>query len=487
MKKVFISYSHENERTKEYVKKLADRLEEYEEVKVILDQYELELGHDMNNFMETAVREADKILVVCDESYKKKADARKFGAGIETQIISPKVYSSVNQTKVFPLVIDNFSNVPEYLGSRYGIEIINYDLSENKLKEIMCGVLNYKEIEPPKKTKSFFKEMDVKKFKEIEKVEEVEEKLYKYFLKTFEELCGLKNWSQNISGIVTPGPRCRVEVINNFENFILYTAKFNFSKKEKFKKFNVEIQNFFIELNKMKNLFLKHTIIDTQHEWYIADRFYRNDGMYNSNYDKDLEEYNKWEEELEKYISDLTYSLTRISEVIREDIDDTFMLYEGKFSYMSGPHKSMQYYDIIPTSYIEIDEQENKIEEVRLSSLSIKTLIDYITGDLNKTPKRSGPQLIELFNSFGKRDVYTFPGIGLPGGVSRKQFVEKNLKDFNNTKELKGIIERVVDTREYIAGKFNLENVVNEINLILVHDGYKLQRESGIYKLTINK
>lgn len=484
MKKVFISYSHENERTKEYVKKLADRLEEYEEVKVILDQYELELGHDMNNFMETAVREADKILVVCDESYKKKADTRKFGAGIETQIISPKVYSSVNQTKVFPLVIDNFSNVPEYLGSRYGIEIINYDLSENKLKEIMCGVLNYKEIEPPKKTKSFFKEMDVKKFEEIEKVEE---KLYKYFLKTFEELCGLKNWSRNISRLATCGPNSPIEIIDNFEKFISYATRFNFSTKEKFKRFNIEIQKFSIKLNEMKNLFLEHTIVDTQNDWYKADRFYNNRGIYNSNYDKDLEEYNKWEENLEKYIYNLTYSLTIISEIIREDIDDTFMLYEGKFSYMSGPYGFMEYREIIPTSYTEIDEQENNIEEVRLSSLSIKTLIDYITGDLDKTPKRSGPQLIELFNSFGKRDVYTFPSIGLPGGVSRKQFVEKNLKDFNNTKELKGIIERVVDAREYITGKFNLENVANEINLILVHDGYKLQRERGIYKLTINK
>ncbi|MGL5903601.1 MAG: phospholipase D-like domain-containing protein, partial [Cetobacterium sp.] len=78
-------------------------------------------------------------------------------------------------------------------------------------------------------------------------------------------------------------------------------------------------------------------------------------------------------------------------------------------------------------------------------------------------------------------------GIGLPEGMSRKQFVGKNLKDFNNTKELKGIIERVVDNREYIAGELNLENVVNEINLILVHDGYRLKNEKGVYKLIVNK
>lgn len=483
MKKVFISYSHENERTKEYVKKLADRLEEYEEVKVILDQYELELGHDMNNFMETAVREADKILVVCDESYKKKADTREFGAGIETQIISPKVYSSVKQTKVVPLVIDEFSNVPEYLGSRYGIEIINYDLSENKLKEIMCGVLDYKEIEPPKKTKSFFKEMDVKKFEEIE---EVEEKLYKYFLKTFEELCGLKNWSRNISRLATCGPNSPIEIIDNFEKFISYVTRFNFSTKEKFKRFNIEIQKFSIKLNEMKNLFLEHTIVDTQNDWYRADRFYKNRGIYNSNYDKDLEEYNKWEENLEKYVYNLTYSLTIISEIIREDIDDVFMLYEGKFSYMSGPYRFMEYHEIMPTSYTEIDEQENNIEEVRLSSLSIRSLVGYITGDLKKTPYKKGAELVEFFNGFGKRDVYSWKGGGLPGKLSRKQFVENYLNDFNNTKELKKIIESIVDRREYIGTEFNLEIVVDEINQIIGYDNYKIIDENGKYRLTYN-
>lgn len=485
-KKVFISYSWSKKETEIYVVELAKKLARYGEVDIILDKIALKVGHKMDYFMETSVKTADKVLIICDESYKEKADLRERGAGTETQIISPQVYKSATQTKFMPIYIDSEENAPTYLSGRLGVKVDNYDLSEEKIIEIMKRILEIEEIELPKIKKSFLEEIKEQKSKKEEMVVGVEERLYKHFFETFEGLCDLKNWSQNISGIVTPGPRCRVEVINNFEKFILYTAKFNFSTKEKFKKFNVEIQIFFTELNKMKNIFLEHTIIDTQHEWYIADRFYRNGGMYNSNYDKDLQEYNKWEEELEKYISNLTYSLTRISEVIREDIDDTFMLYEGKFSYMSGPHGFMEYYEIIPISYIDIDEQENKMEEVKLSSLSIKSLVGYITGDLKRTPNKSGPQLIEFFNNFGKRDAYSWEDGGLPGKLSRKQFVENYLNDFNNTKELKKIIESIVDTRGYIGTDFNLKDVVNEMNQILTHDNYKLISENEKYKLTFN-
>lgn len=297
VKKVFISYSWSKQETVDYVIELAKKLSGYGEVKIILDRIDLKPGHDMNYFMETSVKEADKVLIICDKSYREKANLRERGAGIETQIISPQVYKSVTQTKFMPIYIDSEENAPTYLSGRLGVRVDNYDLSEEKIIEIMKRILEIEEIELPKIKKSFLEE-----YKEI-KV-----------------------------------PRKKI----NFQNVIL-------------------------------------------------------------------------------------------------------------------------------------------------SPLSIKTLVGYITGDLKKSPYRSGPQLIKLFNSFGKRDVYSFSDGGLPGGLSRKQFVEKNLKDFNDTEELKGIIERIVDNREYTAGEFNLEDVVNGINLILVHDGYKLQRERGIYKLIINK
>lgn len=297
IKKVFISYSWTKQETVGYVVELAKKLSGYEEVEIVLDQIDLKPGNDMNYFMETSVKEADKVLIICDESYREKANSRERGAGIETQIISPQVYKSATQTKFMPIYIDSEENAPTYLNGRLGVIVDNYDLSEEKITEIMKRIFEIEEIELPKIKKSFLEE-----YKE------------------------------------TKVPRTKI----NFQNVIL-------------------------------------------------------------------------------------------------------------------------------------------------SPLSIKTLVGYITGDLNKTPYRSGPQLIDLFNSFGKRDVYSFPGVGLPGGVSRKQFVEKNLKDFNDTEELKGIIERIVDNREYTVGEFNLEDAVNEINLILVHDGYKLQREREIYKLTINK
>lgn len=92
-KKVYISYSHKNKITKKYMEKLVYKLDKYEEIEVIFDKYHLRPGHEKNKFRENSI-------------------------GIETQLISSKVYSSVTQAKVIPVIIDRMSNVPIYLKSR---------------------------------------------------------------------------------------------------------------------------------------------------------------------------------------------------------------------------------------------------------------------------------------------------------------------------------------------------------------------------------
>ena len=72
MTKVFISYAWESEERRAWVKALADRLLA-DGVEAIVDQYDLELGDRLPQFMEQSVRSSDYVLIVCTPAYKQKA------------------------------------------------------------------------------------------------------------------------------------------------------------------------------------------------------------------------------------------------------------------------------------------------------------------------------------------------------------------------------------------------------------------------------
>ena len=72
--------------------------------------------------MEQSIEKADKVLVLCDQKYCEKANAREGGVGIETAIITPDVYGSHDQEKFIPVIMEDFDYVPTYLKSRLGID-----------------------------------------------------------------------------------------------------------------------------------------------------------------------------------------------------------------------------------------------------------------------------------------------------------------------------------------------------------------------------
>ena len=103
--KVFISYSWVPESNKEWVRKLEEKLEQ-DGVEVVIDYKDLRLGHDKYAFMERiAVDETiDKVLIICNKSYKHKCDIRSWGVGHEAAIITPQLYGNVKQEKFTPVV-----------------------------------------------------------------------------------------------------------------------------------------------------------------------------------------------------------------------------------------------------------------------------------------------------------------------------------------------------------------------------------------------
>lgn len=147
MKKVFISYCWK--RYDEFVEKLATKL--LDNYDVIFDKWEIKHGHNMDYFMENSIRNADKVFVLCESEYVKKANHRVSGVGIETSIISSKVYRDNIQEKFIPVFLEGTEIKPDYMESIFGIEVNpNAELEGSEMSEFINALEGKAILEKPK-------------------------------------------------------------------------------------------------------------------------------------------------------------------------------------------------------------------------------------------------------------------------------------------------------------------------------------------------
>ena len=152
-KKVFISYSWGNKEHQDWIVNLGTRLMN-DTVDVVLDRWSLKDGHDIFSFMEEMVKSDDifRVLIICDENYRNKANERTGGVGTETQIITPEIYSNQKQEKfiVIERDSDNKPYLPIYLSSRKYIDFSNEEYFENSYEELLRNILEAPAIPKPK-------------------------------------------------------------------------------------------------------------------------------------------------------------------------------------------------------------------------------------------------------------------------------------------------------------------------------------------------
>lgn len=143
--KLFISYSWSSDEHVQRVLGLATELRD-NGVDVILDKWELREGHDAYAFMERIVSDSEvqKVILVCDEVYARKANERSGGVGTETQIISPEIYASQQQDKFVAVVFEkdetNTPYLPVYYKSRIYIDLSDPDRYATNFEQLLRWV-----------------------------------------------------------------------------------------------------------------------------------------------------------------------------------------------------------------------------------------------------------------------------------------------------------------------------------------------------------
>lgn len=117
-------------------------------VQVVIDKYDLLPGHDANAFMERLVSDdsISKVIMVCDQTYAEKSDARRGGAGTEAQIITPQLYNSVDQNKFVAVIRGRDASgqpyVPNYYRGRIFIDLSDPSTYPSSFEELVRWIYN---------------------------------------------------------------------------------------------------------------------------------------------------------------------------------------------------------------------------------------------------------------------------------------------------------------------------------------------------------
>lgn len=148
--KAFISYSHDSLNHKKWVNELATKMRN-NGIDAILDQWELMPGDDLPNFMEKNLESSDYIVMVCTESYVKKANEGKGGVGYEKMIITSNLLQNIDQNKIIPIIRQSgTSSTPTFLKTKLYLNFSKSSEFEYSFDELIRRMHNSPLLKKPK-------------------------------------------------------------------------------------------------------------------------------------------------------------------------------------------------------------------------------------------------------------------------------------------------------------------------------------------------
>lgn len=146
----FISYSWDSDEHKQWVLDLATRLRK-SGINITLDQWHLVPGDQLPQFMESAVRESNYVLLICTPRYKTRSDNRAGGVGYEGDIMTAEVMTSRNQRKFIPILrAGNWSEAAaSWLAGKYHVDLRAAPYSESQFDDLLTTLHGTRPQAPP--------------------------------------------------------------------------------------------------------------------------------------------------------------------------------------------------------------------------------------------------------------------------------------------------------------------------------------------------
>jgi hypothetical protein len=146
----FVSYSWDSPAHKAWVRDLAGRLRG-DGIDVLLDQWRAAPGDQIPQFMESAVRENDFVLIICTPSYKERADGRIGGVGYEGDIITGEVLTGHQDRKVIPVLRRGpwTTAAPSFCLGKYFVDLSSDPYSDERYQDLLSTLLGYRDQAPP--------------------------------------------------------------------------------------------------------------------------------------------------------------------------------------------------------------------------------------------------------------------------------------------------------------------------------------------------
>lgn len=147
--KVFVSYSHDSDQHKAWVRLLAERLR-HDGVDIILDQWEIGLGDDVTSFMEQALSSCQRVLIICTDRYIRKANMLKGGVGYERMIITDEIAKQLKTRKFIPILRKVLKkSLPKFLGPRVYVDLQKGDIDQSQYEILLRELLGVPMHEKP--------------------------------------------------------------------------------------------------------------------------------------------------------------------------------------------------------------------------------------------------------------------------------------------------------------------------------------------------
>jgi hypothetical protein len=141
--RVFISHTSSTPDQQEWVKQLALYLID-RRIQARLDKFHLRRGMDLPQWMCNELSLAQKVIIVCDENYKQKADGRLGGVGWETMVIQGDIANLPPDSTKYQVVVraeDINSGLPLYLKTKFAFHAKLSDPADSFRQELVKELL----------------------------------------------------------------------------------------------------------------------------------------------------------------------------------------------------------------------------------------------------------------------------------------------------------------------------------------------------------